>query len=196
MTDGELAGELSAATEPFQGSRFEAVVSEIDRRDRQDKADRIRGLYAQHPVSEGARNRVYQGLVDLGENPEDAWAHAHGTNTEAMQRKAVILQLRAEGYKGGGFDALARDAFKTEVQRRVLQAETDTNGYMLSPDGKQAGVDPWSLFTGPEPRARKYASSELREWWDMNGRPTVDDYQATLMGHAASAGPRGGDFYA
>jgi hypothetical protein len=35
---------------------------------------------------------------------------------------------------------------------------------MLSPAGKKADIDPWSLFTGPESRARKYASPELKEW--------------------------------
>lgn len=191
MTDAELEHELSTG----EGKRFFAAMAEIDRRDHESKTARLRSLYGQKLSTTTQRNRVYQGLVDLGENPEDAWAHAHGVNTEQMQQQAVIAQLRVQGYKGGGFDALTRDAFKHDVQRRVIDAEAATNGYMLSPDGKAAGVDPWSLFTGPEARARKYASSELREWWDQNGRPSAADFQTTLMGHAA-AGPRGGDYYA
>jgi hypothetical protein len=67
---------------------------------------------------------------------------------------------------------------------------------MLNREGQKADIDPWSLFTGPENRARKYASSELGEWWDQNGRPTSADFQSMLLGQAAGGGPRGGDFYA
>lgn len=192
MTDDELATELASG----DGARFHHAVTELDRRDRDAKANRVRNLYSEVPKTEEDQNRVYQGLVNEGENPEDAWSHAYRTDTETMQRQASIAQLRAQGYQGRNFNELARAAFKDDVQRRVLDAESATNGVMLNRDGQKAGIDPWSLFTGPEPRARKYASSELGEWWDQNGRPTAADFQATLLGHAAAAGPRGGDFYA
>ena len=192
MTDDELAGELSAGP----GSRFQAAVSEIDRRDQQAKARRVNALFAEHPKAEADRSRVYQGLVGEGVDPEEAWAHAHGTSADDMQKQAVMQQLRTEGHKGAGFDALTRSAYKDEVRRRTVAAEAATNGYMLSPAGKRAGVDPHTLFTGPESRARKYASPELKEWWDQNGRPTAADFQANLMGKPVPAGPRGGDFYA
>jgi hypothetical protein len=192
MTDEQLAKALRRHAD--NPRRSQNVVDELDRRDEEDKSARLRALYAETPKSEADRNRVYQGLVNEGENPEDAWAHAHGTNPEAMQKQAVIADLRAKGHKGGGFDALTRDAFKDEVRRRIVSAEAATNGYLLSPEGKKAGIDPWTLFTGPESRARKYASSELKEWWDQNGRPTAADFQANLMGKKAGAGRR--DFYA
>ena len=144
MTDAELEHELRTA----EGKRFFAAMTEIDRRDHESKAAQLRSLYAETPGTSAQRNRVYQRLVDLGENPEDAWAHVHGTDTGQMQQDAVTAQLRAQGYKGGGFDKITRDAYRHEVQRRTIQAEADTNGYMLNPDGKRAGIDPWSLFTG------------------------------------------------
>lgn len=192
MTDDELAGELSAG----QGSRFQSAVDEMDRRDRQAKAGRVNALFAENPKSEADRSRVYQGLVNEGVDPGEAWAHAHSTSADDMQKQAVMQQLRAEGHKGAGFDALTRAAYKDEVRRRTVAAEAATNGYMLSPAGERAGVDPYSLFTGPESRARKYASPELKEWFDQNGRPTAADFQANLMGKPVPAGPRGGDFYA
>jgi hypothetical protein len=197
MTDDELAAEYNRS----EGSRAKAVTDELDKRDQRDedvaaqaKTQRVSALYAEQPKTEADRNRVYQSLVNEGENPEDAWAHAHSTNTEAMQKQSVIADLRAQGHKGTGFDALTRDAFKDEVRRRTISAEGATNGYMLGPAGKKAGIDPWSLFTGPESRARKYASPELKEWWDQNGRPTVADFQASLMGQKAGMKPA--DFYA
>lgn len=43
---------------------------------------------------------------------------------------------------------------------------------MLNRRGREAGVDPRSLFTGPESRVRKYASDELLAHWEYNRRPT------------------------
>jgi hypothetical protein len=195
MTDDEVAEEYSKG----KGSRAAAALDEMDRRDRADrdaKSKRVAALYAEKPKSEADRNRVYQGLVNEGEDPEEAWAHAHGASADDMQKQAVMQQLRAEGHKGAGFDALTRSAYKDEVRRRIGAAEAATNGYMLSPQGKRAKIDPYSLFTGPESRARKYASPELKEWFDQNGRPTAADFQANLLGKPVSAGPRGGDFYA
>jgi hypothetical protein len=197
MTDEELGRELDASMAGrFQGSRFRAAAGELDRRDQRAKTARVGALYAEHPKTEADRNRVYQSLVDEGEDPAGAWAHAHGSDMETMQRQAATQQLRDQGFKGASFDALARDAFRQEIQRRHVAAEAATNGYMLNPLGKRAGIDERSLFTGPESRARKYASPELKEWWDQNGRPTAADFKASLLGRAVSAGPAGGDFYA
>jgi hypothetical protein len=197
MTDAELGEEYNRS----QGSRLNAVVSELDRRDQRDedtatqeKARRVSALYAEQPKTEADQNRVYQGLVNEGESAEDAWAHTHGTNAGAMARQSAIQQLRTQGYTGSGFDALTRAAYKDDIRRRTVMAENATNGYMLSPAGKKAGIEPYSLFTGPESRARKYASPELKEWFDQNGRPTAADFQAQMTGQKTGTGPR--DFYA
>lgn len=197
MTDDELGRELNDSAERgpgISGSRFHAAAAEMDRRDQRAKAARVSALYAEKPKTEADRNRVYQGLVNEGEDPEEAWAHAHSSGDEDMRKQAAIQDLRDQGYKGSGFDALARAAYKDEVRRRTVMAENATNGYMLSPAGKKAGIDPYSLHTGPESRARKYASPELKEWFDQNGRPTAADFQAQLMGRKTGMKPA--DFYA
>jgi len=43
---------------------------------------------------------------------------------------------------------------------------------MLKRRGQDAGIYPRSLFTGPESRARKYASEELLAHSGWNPRPT------------------------
>jgi hypothetical protein len=76
-----------------------------------------------------------------------------------------------------------RDAeYRDEVYRQALAAEAQTNGYMLNRAGQAAGVDPISLFTGPESRVRKYASPELTEYFETHPRPT----RATFFGSARS----------
>jgi hypothetical protein len=43
---------------------------------------------------------------------------------------------------------------------------------MLNKAGKAAEIDERSLFTGPESRARRYASEELLNHWESHPRPT------------------------
>lgn len=189
LTDEQVVAQLGNG----EGERFQRALAELDRRDDADREQKVRALYQQTPATRDDADHVYQSLTGLGENPEDAWAHAYGTNTGAMRKQAATAQLRAQGYSGSSFDAVTRSAFRDEVQRLAIEAESATNGFMLNAAGRSAGVDPWSLLTGPESRARKYASDELKGWFDANGRPTVAGFQDQLLGGHA-AGPRGGDF--
>jgi hypothetical protein len=58
------------------------------------------------------------------------------------------------------------------VEHAWRQAETATNGYMLNRAGLANNIDERSLFTGPESRARRYASEELLQHWQTHPRPT------------------------
>ena len=51
------------------------------------------------------------------------------------------------------------------------------------------------LFTGPVSRVKKYASEELLQWFEENGRPTFDEWVATLLGDrtAAEVARKGGE---
>jgi hypothetical protein len=65
-----------------------------------------------------------------------------------------------------------------EVYRQWLAAESVTRGNMLNRAGRSAGIDERTLFTGPAARVRKYASPELREFFEQHGRPTAAAYRA------------------
>ena len=71
-----------------------------------------------------------------------------------------------------------------EVDRLWLAAEDATRGNMLNKAGKAAGIDERSLFTGPESRARRYASEELLNHWASHPRPTAAYFQgkSTTLG--------------
>ena len=83
--------------------------------------------------------------------------------------------------------------YRDEVYRQWLQAEAETNGYMLNKAGKAAGIDERSLFTGPQSRVAKYASRELRDYFDAHGRPTrVSWFGSAAARRAHLAGQRAG----
>lgn len=92
---------------------------------------------------------------------------AEDTRREESRERAAARKERAR-------DRRRRESQEhhDEVYRQWLQAEAVTNGYMLNAAGKEAGIDERSLFTGPASRVRKYASPELREWFERHGRPT------------------------
>jgi len=73
-----------------------------------------------------------------------------------------------------------------EVDRLWLAAEDATRGNMLNAAGRRADIDERSLFTGPESRARRYASEELLNHWQSHPRPTA----AYFAGKDTTLGPQ------
>jgi hypothetical protein len=63
------------------------------------------------------------------------------------------------------------------IENETVKAEAETRGVMLNRRGREAGIEPRSLFTGSESRARKYASEELLNYWEYNPRPTEAFFQ-------------------
>jgi hypothetical protein len=61
---------------------------------------------------------------------------------------------------------------------QYLAAEAETNGYLLNKAGRDAGIDPWTLWSGPASRVEKYASDELRDFWLARERVTVMEWAA------------------
>lgn len=101
---------------------------------------------------------------------------------ENVTRRAARARERARGRR-----ASADAEFRAHLENEWARAEEQTRGYMLNRAGQRAGVDERSLFTGPESRVRKYASEELRRYFE--GHPRVSRAEF-LGGHAAQL--RGG----
>jgi hypothetical protein len=174
-SDDQLADDLVAAGDDEKA--IGRIVDELDRRDRVAASTRAR-----KEAKEAAKEADFDRRTAAGEDPEEAYAAAYGKDIERVRLDSAISSLRASGYRGAGFDALARDAFQAHVRQSFDDAEEVTNGYMLSKAGQAAKVNPRSLFAGPESRARKYASEELLGYWQEHGRMTVDDFKASILG--------------
>ncbi|MCT1395642.1 hypothetical protein M4D51_07870 [Microbacterium sp. p3-SID338] len=56
-------------------------------------------------------------------------------------------------------------------------AEEATRGALLNARGRARGIDPFSLFMGPEVRALAYASEELVEHWSAHPRITFAKFE-------------------
>lgn len=85
------------------------------------------------------------------------------------QRRDVASERRTAAAERRRGRVIERSA---ENERVFAEAETATIGYMLNQRGREAGVDPRSLFAGQssqaEARRRKYASDELLDYFEHN----------------------------
>jgi hypothetical protein len=71
-----------------------------------------------------------------------------------------------------------RDEFELYRESAYQQAHVACKGVLLTKDAASAGVEAYSLFIGPEARALRYASEELRTWWETHPRVTVAQFEA------------------
>lgn len=206
LSDDDLDEAMQTAIAAEDYELLETLSQEADRRDeaRQPAPEPVAPLSDEE--FDDAWGVEPDGLADEAVDPEDerrfaemedllaqgvdeatAYAQVFGVSEDRVLRDEAIRQLRASGYAGAGFDALARAAFRDHIAEAVNAADDVTNGYMLNPAGKRAGIDPVSLFTGPLTRAAKYASDELKDWFEENGRVTFDEFAESLLGRNARA---------
>jgi hypothetical protein len=126
--------------------------------------------------------RVHE-LVDGGASYLDAWAEVHGVAPADLEREQRQALVDAQRRPGESRTKTLRRMFDERVHIEMLQAEDDTAGNLLSPAGRAYdqrlrrkggfGLDPASLWEGSTDRARRYASEELKRWWEQHGGRTT-----------------------
>jgi hypothetical protein len=111
---------------------------------------------------------------------DDELANHYGKHWDCEKcQKQIIGELdRRDRVKRARIATGARNKARAlerheHVEREILAAEKATNGYMLNAKGQARGISERSLFTGSEDRAIRYASEELRRYWEEHPRPTA-----------------------
>lgn len=118
----------------------------------------------------------------------DAYAEAHGLDQSTLEREQRMQLVDLERRPGERRAQTIRRMYAEMVAMAYLQAEEDTRGNLLSRAGRAAGIDPATLWSGTSARARKYASDELKQWWEEHGgRITVAEFAAQFSGDRALA---------
>ncbi|MEV7042231.1 phage minor capsid protein [Amycolatopsis sp. NPDC051061] len=175
LSDEQLADRLADVGDDEEA--VAAVLAELDRREAdQQYADAV----ADDPDAE--KWAEVDRLVGTGLEYEQAYAEVFDKDVEKMRREDAIARLRREGYRGRGFDELARAAYADRLERDYFAAEAATNGVLLTAEGQRSGLDPRNLWRQNENYARRWASDELKQWWDENGRVTFDQFVAEQLG--------------
>lgn len=176
LSDDELTDLMGDPS--VDDEQLDAIIAELDRRQAEPAEP--------EPVDEDDPDAAKWAEVDRlvaeqGLDYEQAYADVFERDVERLRREEAIRKLRETGYTGRGFDELARAAFRDRLADDYLSAEQATNGYLLTRAGQAAGIDPRTLWTQNETYARKWASDELKQWWDENGRVTYDQFRAELL---------------
>lgn len=186
LSDEQLGDAIASSLRRNRLAEFDRYAAEEQRR-----ADaREKTVARRRARAEAERDRKaaeYARLLDIGEDPMQAEATVYGTSIKKQREQAALAWLRANGHHGDSLREAARSAFTQHVADAYARAEDDTRGTLLTNAAEARGIDPQDLFTGPEARARKWASEELRSWWDVNGRPTFDEFLDQLLDDPASA---------
>lgn len=97
---------------------------------------------------------------------QESWAHS---NTAKMGRTLPTeRQIRRE--------------YADWLESEWLKAEAVTNGYMLTPAAKAQGVTVRQLWKVNATTAKKWATREMLDYWNANGRLTLADFRAGFTG--------------
>lgn len=179
MDDGQLADEFAriSTADDLDAGAFERVVDEMDRRDRGGQPD------VDPEVAD--RERRIDELVSRGWEYRDAYAEVLGLSSDELLAQERRDMVRAERRGGESLDQTVRRMYQERTALQYLAAEEYTRGHLLNPEGRAAGVDPVWLFSGPVDRARRYASSDLLEFWEtQQPRQTATEFRADMLGRA------------
>lgn len=74
-----------------------------------------------------------------------------------------------------------RDEYQLVLEAHFRAADQATGGNLLNRDARARGISSWSLFMGPEVRAQRWASEELKYHWVSHPRVTFAAYEKGRM---------------
>ncbi|MEU4067424.1 phage minor capsid protein [Streptomyces wedmorensis] len=82
-----------------------------------------------------------------------------------------------------------REMYREHIYLQMIAAEDYTRGFMLNRKARAAGVDPFSLFSGPAHVAYARASEDLiRFWEEVSPRITLAEFTEQVTGVRTGAG--------
>lgn len=80
----------------------------------------------------------------------------------------------------------ASEEYQNYVYNQYSAALDETNGTFFNAanhaEAKRRGIDEINLFSGPYQTAQKYASEELKAFWQQQGRETLASFRYKLLG--------------
>jgi hypothetical protein len=152
--------------------------------------------------SDTLEQRRIDKLVAAGVDYRDAYADAYHLDRESLlaEERASVVDLDRRA--GETRRQAVRRAYGEFVHLQYLEAENYTRGHLLSREGREKGIDPVSLFSGPAVRARKYASEDLLRYWSQDSfaggdsrRVTYAEFESSVLTGRKVAGveSRGND---
>ncbi|MEV1168606.1 phage minor capsid protein [Nonomuraea sp. NPDC049784] len=178
LTDDHLMALMDRYRDDDEG--MARVLDELDRIERQTRQREDWSWNWREEETEA--DRQISDLIASGRySYMEAYAEVHGLDPADLDRQERRALLESERRLGEDIDQTVHRLYAQQLDQWYEQAEVATNGFMLNAEGRAAGINERSLFSGPASRARKYASEELLRWWADNQRLTLTEFRAQWL---------------
>jgi hypothetical protein len=186
----ELGDELDRrdleSNEQIKRMSDDDLEKEFQKEIRKDDLDQVKvdrlGAELDRRDHERAQNeKKVDALMAKGRSYRDAYAEVHNKDPEKMDQEERAASIEAQRRPGETREATIRRLYEDDLRRQYVDAENVTRGHLLTPAGRSAGIDPKSLFQGNSIRSNKWASDELKEYWEKNPRKTYTQFKADLL---------------
>ncbi|MFI7143730.1 hypothetical protein ACIBO2_02375 [Nonomuraea sp. NPDC050022] len=134
---------------------------------------------------ETEEDRQVSGLVADGVHEFDAYGQVYGLDPDMVRRESSRSHVELQRLPGEPLDQVVRRLYDEWLETQFIAAERYTRGVLTNRAGRAAGVDGRALLSGPQSRADRYASDELRAWWEQHPRITLVEFRAQMLGRAS-----------
>lgn len=131
-----------------------------------------------HQASDDDLMKHYQ-RADVGDNPR-----AVRRTIGELQRREDMATARQHRR---AHKANRQEEYRQWLEGQWVSAEEATRGSMVNKAGRAKGIDPRSLWTASKATRDRYASDELRAYWDKHPILTEDEFTSE---HGAARGAR------
>ncbi|MFI6886765.1 phage minor capsid protein [Streptosporangium canum] len=181
LTDEHLTALMLRYQDDSDG--MERVLAELDRI---EAATREREQWSWNwKDEETPEDRRISDLIATGRySYTQAYAEVHGLDPAKLERQERRSLLESERWPGEDIDQTVRRMYAAWLDEQYVQAgeQAVRGGDFVMKEGQAKGIDPRSLFSGPAARARRYASEELKRWWQDHPRMTLTEFRAAWLG--------------
>lgn len=165
LSDDELAEHYAERAAADDGAALAAIEDIWARRDE---------LAAQRDAEIAAEQQRRQAEA---EQAWQAWQDEPGGDDSSP-----LTNPAARPSRGLTREQACREEYDTYVYTQWLAAEDECRGHLLNRAGQAKGIDPVTLFSGPNHVAGAYASDELKQWWGRHGRLTYAEWKYQYLG--------------
>lgn len=172
----DIENDFYAAVESGDDVLIAKLADEME-----DAEKALQRSAARQAKKDKAKRDEIDRLIASGYSENDAYQEVYDISDEGMARQQFIYEARSNGHKGRGFDELLTSVFNEMILEEYLKCAEYCRGGGVTKKQYQLTVDPMTLWTSNEARARKVMSEEAAAWFDQNGRLTKKALRESIL---------------
>ncbi|MFC7582442.1 phage minor capsid protein [Nonomuraea antimicrobica] len=157
---------------------LERLLEELDRREQTSATDSNWSWRD----DETEEDRQVTELISSGVDEFDAYAQVYGLDPDMVRRGDSRAHIESQRLPGETLDQVVRRLYDEWTEIQYVAAERYTRGVLVNAEGRRRRIDGRSLLSGPPARAMRYASDELKTWWEKHPRMTLTEFRAQALG--------------